>query len=311
MAKFSAILIALLMLAAGSWLVLFDPALPTSTATATATVAAPPLPKPRPVLINGTVPLTLNAQSFISAYIAPTGEVDILTEKDGERPWPLASISKLFTAMLVLDEGNLAGSIVLTPADVPELADPGLFQAGQSFTRNDVLHSLLIESSNNAAIILANQRGSEEFVKAMNAKASELGLKRTHFTTPHGLDLASGEASNYSTAEDLVQAALVVTKQYPEIWDITKLAEYKLSQSDGNFHHNVISTNKLIEAISAWPATLVGAKTGQTNAAKKNLLLVLRDQKTGGYLINVVLGSEDHFADMTWLTNWVYQSYKF
>ena len=213
--------------------------------------------------------------------------------------------------MALLDNGGLADTLTITEADVPEAADVGLLHPGDIFSRRDMLHSMLIESSNNAATTLANQVGAENFLAQLNAKAGELGLTNTHFFTPHGLDIEGLGASNYATASDLVEAAIEITAKYPEIWDISRLSEYRLTTIDGVFHHQITTTNKLLDTVTNWPAVIVGGKTGQTELARKNLLLVLRDNKTGGYLINVVLGSGDNFADMIALTNWVYQSYEF
>jgi D-alanyl-D-alanine carboxypeptidase len=197
MGKSKALIVALVMLVAGAFLLTLDPAVSTPSVAAVARAVVPvEPPTPVPKLVNGGLALPLSAEAFISVYV-PAREVgkgdgaklEILTEKNATKPWPLASLSKLFTAMAIVDNGGLSDGLTLTAVDVPNAIDVGLFHPGEIFRRQDLMDSMLIESSNNAATALANQVGAETFLAQLNAKSAELGLANTHFFTPHGLDI--------------------------------------------------------------------------------------------------------------------------
>jgi len=145
----------------------------------------------------------LSARSAIS--IVANGKDTIVYELNKDRIVPIASLTKLMTAYVVLDNYLLNDVIVITQeaVDVPEIS--GTLTAGEQIKVKDLLYSMLVESSNDAAFALANDYNGiseEEFVSLMNLKAQEIGLENTYFINPTGLDVVDG--SNYSSAKDLV-----------------------------------------------------------------------------------------------------------
>jgi D-alanyl-D-alanine carboxypeptidase len=151
--------------------------------------------------------------------------------------------------------------------------------------------------------------GGADFVSRMNLAAAVLGMGETKYLNPSGLDELDGR-TNLSSASDLSVLLEDIIKHEPELLAVSQQIAVPIKRADGSFHHLATNTNELLP-LARWPAEIVGGKTGQTDLARKNLALVLRDSASGGYVINIVLGSENHFSDMTRLTDWVYQNYQF
>lgn len=281
-----------------------------SAATTKPAAAILPAAPARPRLLALEPPPTLGARAFVSAYLSPDGRLEILAEKNGSQRWPLASLTKLFTAAVASDQYDADRIIAFSAADLPEAADSGLFREGESFRLGDLLSPLLVESSNNAAVALARLMSEDLFVVEMNQLAGKLNLTDSALFNPNGLDPAAGGRANYSSAHDLALLAKWLLEQKRELLALTRAADFFLYRSDGSFHHPVRNTNELL-INEPWSPDIVGGKTGQTDLAGKNLLLILRAPRASGHLINVVLGSPNHFAEMRELVNWARGAYQF
>jgi D-alanyl-D-alanine carboxypeptidase len=150
----------------------------------------------------GTAPPVLTSPSV---YVANMDSGKVLYELNARTRRPMASTTKMMTAILILENMDLATSLTASDkaAQTWELED--WLEAGDVLTVEQLLYALMVESANRAAVVLAEGcSGSEEaFVGLMNAKAAELGLNDTHYTNSHGLD-APG---HYSTAADLAALA--------------------------------------------------------------------------------------------------------
>ncbi|MDP2659964.1 MAG: D-alanyl-D-alanine carboxypeptidase, partial [Dehalococcoidia bacterium] len=130
---------------------------------------------------------------------AATGKV--VFEKQSHQRRAPASITKMMTAIVALEKGKLADKITVPRIPLPEESSMGLAW-GDVLTLEDLLWGLLLPSGNDAATVIAYSLGGgsmSAFVDMMNQKASQMGLKDTHFVNPHGLD----EEGHYSTAYDL------------------------------------------------------------------------------------------------------------
>ena len=145
-------------------------------------------------------------------FDASTGEA--LVEQNPDQVRPIASLTKMMTALLVLESGaDLNESIPIPDSLTPEFqairANRGHtigLQAGESVRRLDMLYAMLVPSANDAASVLASDAAGGDlaaFAARMNARASQLGCTNTHFTCPHGLY----DVGNYSTAHDLALIA--------------------------------------------------------------------------------------------------------
>ena len=167
-----------------------------------------------------------------------------ILEKNPDAEAPIASISKLMTALVVLDEHpDMNEKIEITDEDVDNLRHSrSRLAVGTVLTRNHMLHLALIASENRAAFALSRYYpgGRPAFVKAMNRKAAELGMKHTHFEDPTGLT-----SHNQSTAEDL--AILVrAAANNPTIHNITTTGRYDITRTAMVREHRSARHGRLI-----------------------------------------------------------------
>jgi len=218
---------------------------------------------------------------------AVTGQV--LWSKGASTAAPIASITKVMTALVIIQAGNLNQKVTVPKAVTAYVARYAANAAGlipgQQFTVDELLHIMLVMSAADAAYTLANAYGPglTGFIAKMNAEAARLGLTGTRFTSPDGLPYPS-ETSTYSTSADLVRLGeLAMT--YPEFSSIVKLHTYSVPAT---VDHNAVSVTSDNALLATYPGT-VGIKTGFTNAAGHTLLFeAVRDGRT---LLGVVLGS--------------------
>ena len=251
--------------------------------------------------------LEIGAKSAISVLINNEGNPRILFEKGGDKRLPIASLTKLMTVSVVLENYDLTEKVEISKEAVLQESEFGNLKIGEEFFVKDLLYPLLMESSNDAAYALSETIGEEEFVDLMNIKAANLGLENTFFLNPTGLDPDNlSDLTNYSTAKDLVKLTNYLLKNQPLIWDILGTFEFDLYSSDGVLHHRLKNTNELLKE----GANIIGGKTGWTPQAQGCLLLVYGTPQNRGKIINVILGSEDRFGEMKKLINWLNQVYR-
>ncbi len=218
---------------------------------------------------------------------ATTGQV--LWSEGENTVRPIASITKVMTALVILQAGGLDRKIAVPKAVTAYVAKyeanaAGLIP-GQVFTVDELMHAMLIMSAADAAYTLANAYGPglPAFIAKMNAEAAKLGLAHTHFTSPDGLPYPS-ETSTFSTPAELVKLG-EIAMGYQEFRSIVALHYYNLPNGNGHTAYSFTSSNELI---GHYPG-VVGIKTGFTNAAGHTLLFeAVRGNRT---LIGDVLGS--------------------
>lgn len=228
-----------------------------------------------------------------------TGEV--IYAKNTNVSSPIASITKLMTAMVMLDaKQSLDETIYISDQDVDYIKNThSRLSVGNGLKRSEMLQLALMASENRAASSMATNYpgGQTAFVKAMNAKALSLGLYNTHFEDPTGLNSA-----NVSTAEDLakmVQAAY----QYPEIREATTSASHEVYFEGRANPLNFNNTNGLVRA-GQWDIGL--SKTGFINEAGR--CLVMQAMIAGEPMIVVLLDSNGkltRIGDANRVRKWV------
>ena len=218
---------------------------------------------------------------------ATTGQV--LWAQDENTVRPIASITKVMTALVVIQAGGLNQQVAVPAAVTGYIAQYGADAAGlipgQTFTVDQLLHIMLVMSAADAAYALANAYGPglPAFIAKMNAEAAQLGLTHTHFTSPDGLPYPT-ETSTYSTPAELVRLG-EIAMSYQEFRSIVGLHYYNLPKGDGHSAYSFTSSNELI---GHYPG-VIGIKTGFTDAAGHTLLFeAVRGNRT---LIGDVLGS--------------------
>lgn len=277
------------------------------------------LEKMKPIKNREAEDLKIEAKSAISIYLPSStsrselglgeenGKEKILFEKNFEEKLPIASLTKLMTALVVLENYNLSQIIEISKTAVSQTGDNGRLKIGEIFQMKDLLYPLLMESSNDAAYALAEVVSRQAFVDLMNLEAQKIGLENTVFGNPTGLDPDEDpeKLGNYSTPEDLVKLVKELLGR-KIIWQILSTPEYNLYSPDGVFHHRVVNTNELLAEIPE----IIGGKTGYTAESDGCLLLVLNSPFNKGIIINIILGSPGRFSEMRQLLTWVKESYQ-
>ena len=239
-----------------------------------------------PVLAVAGAPKGVKAKAGILVD-ATTGQV--LWSEGENTVRPIASITKVMTALVILQAGGLDRKIAVPKAVTAYVAKYDANAAGlipgQVFTVDELLHPMLIMSAADAAYTLANAYGPglPAFIAKMNAEAAKLGLAHTHFTSPDGLPYPT-ETSTFSTPAELVKLGKIAMG-YQEFRSIVALHYYNLPKGNGHSAYSFTSSNELI---GHYPG-VVGIKTGFTNEAGHTLLFeAVRGNRT---LIGDVLGS--------------------
>ena len=239
-----------------------------------------------PVLAVAGAPKGVKAKAGILVD-ATTGQV--LWSEGENTVRPIASITKVMTALVILQAGGLERKIAVPKAVTAYVAKYDANAAGlipgQVFTVDELLHAMLIMSAADAAYTLANAYGPglPAFIAKMNAEAAKLGLAHTHFTSPDGLPYPT-ETSTFSTPAELVKLG-EIAMGYQEFRSIVALHYYNLPKGNGHSAYSFTSSNELI---GHYPG-VVGIKTGFTNEAGHTLLFeAVRGNRT---LIGDVLGS--------------------
>ena len=238
----------------------------------------------------------------------------ILFKKNKSRRMPIASLTKLMTASVVLENYDLSHLLEISEEAVLQDEERGQLQVGEILSVENLLYIMLIESSNDAAYALSEIIGEESFVKLMNHKARDIGLENTYFGNAAGLDPENpADLINYSTAEDLVKLTEYLLENQPLVWKILSFEEFDLYRPDGKFHHKLENTNEFLKEdvplIDKRETKIIGGKTGWTPQANGCFLLVLQPTSSN-YLIYVILSSNDKFEEMRELIDWTDRAFK-
>lgn len=226
--------------------------------------------------------LNINAKSYILVDFN-TGR--ILAEKNSDKKQPMASTTKIMTAIIALENGDLSSKVKVSKRAASVGGSSFGLAAGDEISLENMLYGLLLCSGNDAAIAISEHIAGnvENFVKMMNEKAIDIGALNTHFENPHGLD----SPYHYSTAKDLVKISCYAWRN-PKFREIVGTNEKIISEE--NFKRKIHNTNKLVRQFK----TVNGIKTGYTSQAGK--CLVSSAVKNKLHLISVVLGAQDHFS---------------
>lgn len=223
----------------------------------------------------------------------------ILYEKNSYDRRPIASLTKLMTAYVILKESDPSSIVTVSDhAARTEGSRMGLVTGEQISVRN-LLYGLLIESGNDAAVALAEFNAGDEasFIKKMNDEAENLGLENTHYANTTGLD----NQNSYSTAHDLLVLSSHLLKD-DGVREIVKNSSYEVTGENGEVHQ-LKNTNILLGQLG-----IEGMKTGTTPSAGECLLSLAKNPE-GHEILTVVLGSSDRFIDTKILVDWIYRAY--
>jgi len=257
--------------------------------------------------------LYLNSNNFFSVFVnLEEGKEVVLSEKKSNEVIPIASLSKLMTAVVALESYGLTDDVNISASAINTYSTAGGLREKEVISVEDLLYVTLIESSNDGAEALAEKMGRAEFVLKMNKKAAELGMKNTRFFNPTGLDVFTDTSekevkeTNVSTASDLEKLVVYILKNHPLIPQILSNSEKQIKSSSGNVH-NLKNTNILLKENSSY----LWGKTGYTKEANGCIILILKSyaDDLNGYVINVITGADDRFSEARKLNSWLQDSF--
>ena len=232
----------------------------------------------------------------------------LLSGKDAETAYPIASITKLMTALIVLsDIADRSMPVKIFADDLRPSGGSSLIQPDEEMTVDNLLHLTLVASSNDAAAALARATGrsATEFVAKMNATARSFGMEDTIFVEPTGLD-----ANDVASAKDV---ALLIRQALssPVIKDIVAQKDYSFEALSGRKHFARSTDNLLDSFLSKPPYTFLGGKTGSLQEAGYCFGAAAQDEE-GHRLIAVVLGAPDkdtRFSEVKSLLFWGFDAF--
>lgn len=241
-----------------------------------------------------------------AAYVLDINQGEALYALNEEAQLPLASITKLMTALIILETLENEDIVVIESTAVAQNGDDG-FVTNERFRVKDLLDFTLLESSNDGAYALAVAAGSKmrssidtgktnsysTFVSRMNVKAHELGLAQTYYTNATGLDSGEHVSGGYGSARDVAFLFRYLIANTPSAVAATRYLTLELQSSEA-----IYTANNTNEAIHSIPG-LIASKTGYTDLAGGNLAVVF-DVGINRPLVAVVLGStqEGRFRDI-------------
>lgn len=244
---------------------------------------------------EGGVPVSAVAAALVEAE---TGV--LLFAHRGDVPLPMASTTKIMTAAIALEYGKPQASFTIPKEAVGVEGSSLYLTEGEVFTVEELLYGLMLESGNDAAVALAMAVAGDvdSFVKLMNLKAAELGLKNTHFANPHGLT-AEG---HYTTAEELarITAYALGIEGFEEICS----TKSKCLESEGHITRYLSNHNKLLSSYSG----MIGVKTGYTEAAGRCLVTAAR--RGDMTLVAVTLNDRDDWDDHRRMLDYGFSAYR-
>lgn len=251
--------------------------------------------------------LELTQYSSSAILIEPTTNTIIYEQNKDERR-PPASMTKMMTMLLIMesiDSGkiNLTDKVTISKNAASMGGSQVFLQENMQIDVDQLLKGIAIASGNDAAVAMAEHiaGSTEEFVNRMNQKATELGLKNTHFMNVHGLH----EEEHYSSAYDMAMIALELLK-HDKILNYTSLYEDYLEKPDGTKAW-LVNTNKLVRFYEG----VDGLKTGFTKEAM--YCLTSTAKKNNIRFVTVVMGAdttEHRSADTTSMLNYAFSNYK-
>ncbi|MCL4400247.1 serine hydrolase [Patescibacteria group bacterium] len=213
--------------------------------------------------------------------------------------WHLASLTKLITAVVVVENVGLDKRIPISTSTMAVEGEAGNLEAGEVYNSEDLLKIMLMESSNRAAAAFEEYIGSDKFLSLAKETMSKIGMTQTVIYDSSGLNDA-----NEGTASDIYLLLKYILENDPEILTWTRLTTLSVQPLNSS-RINIVSN---IDPIAS-RADFLGGKTGTTPAAKENLATVLEFKNQR--IVGVILGSNSRFDDLNTLLKWISTAYKF
>lgn len=224
----------------------------------------------------------------------------ILFSKNSSEKLPIASITKVMTAVLAIESGKLNRMVTVSQEAVRAEGSSIYLKPGERIRLSDLVYGLMLRSGNDASVAIAEAvAGSTTgFALMMNEKAAELGMSRTHFMNPNGLD----DQGHYSTAADMA----VLTRyamQNATFRKITGTRSHRVEKTNKEQVRVLVNKNKMLRLYSK----ATGGKTGFTKKAGRTLISTASSGDLS--LIVVTLNDGDDWRDHQQLFDWGFDNY--
>ena len=225
-----------------------------------------------------------------SALLYDLTTKEVLYVKNPKEKLPMASLTKIMTAVIALENKKANDKYIVKPEDLVGEDAMGLSQ-GEVLTLSDLLYGVILHSGNDAAETLANTypTGRTGFIKAMNDKVKSLGITDTNFTNPTGLE---GDGKQYTTAYDLLVITNFALSNFPLFNEVVSTFDYHIPYTA--LHKEFYLENET-NLLTSYPG-VKGVKTGYT--LESGLCLVTYLDYNGHKIIGVLLGSDNRIKDM-------------
>lgn len=253
-----------------------------------------------PTPVVKTIPFNNTQVLATSAIVWDTTKQKALYSKNIDEVLPLASLTKVVSALTATLNAPEYTTVGITGNDLMAEGDTGLF-IGEQWTLKDLLNFTLVSSSNDGARAVANVISASHenvFIDSMNQTAQDIGLSNTRFYNENGLDIDTVKSGGYGSALDVAKLFDYIMKNKPELLEATRYSSVPVS-SLTNGTRIIQNTN------TGLPLTpgIMASKTGYTDLAGGNLAVVVDPGMSGPYVI-VVLGSdyEGRFKDIELLS---------
>lgn len=218
------------------------------------------------------------------------------------RRLPIASITKLMTAVVVLENLDLSRTFTVSAENVNVDGNGADLYRGEQIKGGNLFKIMLIKSSNDAALVFAAQAQKEgiDLIAKMNEKAQQIGMFNTKFSDPAGLD----DYGAFSTAADLVKLVRY-SEKHELISETLREKSADVYSVDGQIAHHLINTNQLLGQISG----IFLGKTGYTDRALGTMVLDVHIGSGQDRVISIILGSDDRFGETKKLIDWAPKAY--
>ncbi len=218
---------------------------------------------------------------------------------NSEDRWALASLTKLMTSVIALEEigGNKIAAISKSAVDSEGPA--GNLEVDEKYSVNDLIKAMLMVSSNDAAAAIAEFYGTQNFITKMQQKADLLGMRQTTFFDPTGISFL-----NQGSIFDLEKLVKYIYKNHPEIFAATKKPKDAMLELTKGIQKELVNINNFVSR-----EDFLGGKTGFTDQAEGNLISLFKYK--GHTILLIVLGTNDRFGQTDLLYNWIKKAYTF
>ncbi len=268
----------------------------TTVATSTQTISAPSEERKTPVR-NWEVPDPVtNARAII---VQSLDDNFPFFRYNSDAAWPMASLTKLMTAVIIMERGGLNQKTTVSGSAVKTEGTAGDLRAEEMYTIEDLLKIMLMSSSNDAAVAIEEHIGKDVLLDSVNKKEKEIGMTETVINDASGLD-----DTNTTTARDMLMLLKYILAKDPDILRWTRLTSLLVQPVNSERSHAVPN----IDFLATRPDFL-GGKTGTSPLARENLTAILSFRNRR--IAVIILGSKDRVKETNDLLEWIEKAYTF